>query len=81
MLYAVLQTTLEPPPREKLRAALLAVPGMVAYDVEIVLKDAFGILLREQPLEKAAILQRGLAAAGIETELVPEQSLPALPAT
>jgi hypothetical protein len=81
MLYAVLQTTLDLPPKEKLRQALLAVPGMVAFDVDIILRDAFGILLREQPLETAAIFQRGLSAQGIETELVPEASLPKLPGT
>ena len=81
MLYAVLQATLDLPPKDKLRQALLAVPGMVAFDVDIILRDAFGILLREQSLEKAAIFQRGLSAQGIETEIVPESSLPKLPGT
>jgi hypothetical protein len=81
MNYAVLQTSLDPPPLDALRQALSVVPGMVPYDADIIARDAYGILLRHQPLEAAAALQSALAANGVDTELVPEATLPQLPTT
>jgi hypothetical protein len=79
--FAVVQTTLEIPPVEKLRQAFRSVSCLTDYDAHIMANDAFGILVRNLGGEDALSLKNSLAANGIETELVAESQLPALPAT
>lgn len=78
-LYAIVQTTLDLPPVEKLARALTRVPGFVAADAPSLARDAFGILAHRLEAAHAGALQGALRAEGIETEFVPERELPPLP--
>jgi len=80
MLYAVLQTDLHPPPFELLRRAFRAVPFLTDLDAHTLAQDGYGILIRRLSQENAGALQLALRNQGMETELVPEQNLPTLPA-
>ena len=80
MLYAVLQTDLSPPPVDLLRRAFRSVPFLTDLDAHTLSQDGYGILIRRLSQENAASLQLALRNQGLETELVPEQKLPGLPA-
>ena len=81
MPYALLQTDLTVPPVEKLKQAFRASRILTELDAFTVAADAFGILVKNLPVEKANQLQADLRAAGVETEVVEASGLPALPAT
>ncbi len=64
---------------EQLKQAFCNVPGLTAVDAAMQCRDAFGILARSFEPERAQALQSALAAQGVETEVVDDASLPALP--
>jgi hypothetical protein len=79
MTCSVMQKNLEPPTMEQLKQAFCQVPGLTAVDAAMQSRDAFGILARSFEPERAQALQSALAAQGVETEVVEDASLPALP--
>ena len=79
--FAVLQTTLEPPPLESLRRACGRVPGLAAVDAGPIHRDAFGVLIKDFSREQAMAFHEALQAEGVETEVVEQAALPELPAT
>jgi hypothetical protein len=79
MTCSVMQKNLEPPTTEQLKLAFCSVPGLTAVDAAMLGRDAFGILARSFEPERAQALQSALAAQGVETEVVDDASLPALP--
>ncbi len=79
MPFALVQTSLDPPPPEALREAFGAVEELTATDAKLLAKDAFGILAERLPFNSAAALQRALQGRGVETELVDQRELPKLP--
>jgi hypothetical protein len=79
MTYAVMQTGLEPPSVEQLGKAFHEVPGMTALDVNVLGKDAYGVLVKGFELERASAMQSALAAQGVETEVVDDAVLTELP--
>ncbi len=79
MPYAIVQKTLEPPSFEQLKAAFRALPQLTDVDAGPMAKDAFGILIQGLEMADAGRLLQALHAAGVEAEMVDEQSLPPLP--
>src|SRR3954452_19660277 len=79
MGYAVMQKSLEPPTVEQLKIAFRGIPGLTPMDAYTLGKDAFGILVKRFPFERASALQAALAAQRIETEVVDEATLPEMP--
>ena len=79
MTCSVLQTGLEPPTSEQLQRAFQQVPGLAAADVFSIGRGAFGILGRSLDSEQADRLKSALAAEGLETEVVDDTQVPALP--
>ena len=79
MPYAVLQKNLEPPSIDQLKRAFRSVPGLTPADAHILGNDAFGILVKGFPLERATAMQNALATEGVETEIVSDENLPPLP--
>ena len=79
MSYAVVQTELTELPIEALRRAFRHVPGLTALDAQVLGNDAFGILVKDFPLENATAMQGALRSEGIETEIVETARLPAMP--
>src|ERR1041384_7850115 len=81
MPYAVLQTDLNTPSVEQIARAFPSVPGLVAAGARILGNDAFGMLVKDFSAEQAGALQAALRAEGVETEVVEQSLLPALPPT
>ena len=81
MKFAVLQTTLEIPPVEKIEQALLSVPGFTRIDAHTFANDAYGILVKNLSAEQAHAFSRSLLGQGVETEVVAEDDLVPLPQT
>lgn len=79
MAYAIMQKELAAPPLEQLADAFRVLPTLTALDAQTVVNDAFGILLRGLDLESASALQDALLKKGLETDVVEEAELPALP--
>ncbi len=79
MPYAIMQTDLEAPTAAQLQAAFSAVPGMVAADVLVCAKSAFGILAQGLTAEQAEAAKAGFAAQNVGVEAVELRDLPALP--
>ena len=79
MPFAVLQTDLNPPTLEQLQRAFRHVPGLTASDGHILGRDAYGVLVKNFPAEHAVALQGALRIEGVETEIVDESYLPAMP--
>jgi len=79
MTYAVMQTGLMPPSAEQLKNAFQQVPGLAPMDVNVLGKDACGVLIKGFELERASIMQSALAAQGVETKIVEDAVLPELP--
>ncbi|HXI51966.1 MAG TPA: hypothetical protein VNH84_10690 [Candidatus Saccharimonadales bacterium] len=79
MLYAILQKELVLPEVEKLRRAFSVSPLLTKLDAQTAFNDAYGILLRGQEEEHAKLIQAALQEEKVETELVEEAKLPALP--
>src|SRR5260370_2710680 len=84
MTCAVMQKSSQPevqaPAIEQLKRAFSKIPGLTAYDANKYCRETFGIIARNFTGEQATVLQAALAAEGIETEVVEESRLPALPA-
>jgi hypothetical protein len=74
-----MQTGSTAPTGEQLQEAFHQVPGLTAMDGTILGRDACGVLVSGFDLEQAAALQSGLAAQGVETEVVDESILLPLP--
>lgn len=81
MPYSVLQAELNPPAFDKLRRAFRSVPGLTELDAHTLGQDAFGILVKNFPIENAMALQGALRREGVETVVVDQAQLPALPTT
>ena len=81
MPYAVLQADLSPPSIERMRRAFRSVPGLTPVDAQILGNDAFGILVKDFSGHQAGALQGALQIEGVETEIVDQSCLPALPQT
>lgn len=79
--YAILQKTLDMPRVDALRRAFTSVRCLVDADAHSLGKDAYGILVKNLAIDDAMTLQRALAAENIETEAVPQATLPQLPST
>jgi hypothetical protein len=79
--YAILQKTLDVPNVDALRRAFRAVRCLVDSDAHSLASDAYGILVKNLGVDDAMTLQRALQAEGIETEVLPQRSLPQLPQT
>jgi len=77
--YAIAQKDLAPPSPEQMVRAFEALPELTAMDAVRLTRDAFGILVRNLPGDRARTLQRALAAEGVETEIVNQTVLPKLP--
>src|SRR2546423_2858122 len=81
MPYAVLQIDLNAPNVEQMARAFRSVPGLTAADAHILGHDAFGILVKDFSEQQAGALQAALRREGVETEVVEQSLLPALPPT
>jgi hypothetical protein len=79
MTYALLQTTMTPPPVEALQRAFRSSDALSAADAVFVADDAFGILARDLPADEAQNLAASLAAESVAVDLVAERDLPRLP--
>lgn len=79
MPCSLMQSSLDPLTVEQLKLAFHQVPGLTAMDALTLGRDAYGILVKSFAPEQARALQSALAAQGIETELVEDANLPALP--
>ena len=78
MTFALVQKTLEPIPRPAVQAAYAAV-GLTGIDGLIAAKDAYGILVGNLAQDRAVALQQALAGQNVQTEVVDQADLPALP--
>lgn len=76
---SVLQQNLEPPTIDQLKRAFSNVPGLAQADATTLGGRTFGILARSFERECAEALQAALAAEGVETAVVEDGALPALP--
>ena len=56
-------------------------PGLTPLDAHTLRNDAFGILVKNFPMDSAVAMQGALRREGVETEVVDEKQLPALPQT
>jgi len=81
MPYAVLQMNLNAPSIEQLQRAFRFVEGLTPYDARILGNDAFGILVKDLSAKQAGALQGALRSEGLETEIVDQSHLPAIPPT
>jgi hypothetical protein len=79
MAYAIIQKELVAPSPEQLQRAFTALPGLTGLDAQTAANDAYGILMRGLDLEKASTLQDALFKESVETEVVSESELPAMP--
>jgi len=79
MNYAVMQKDLEAPPVEKLKNAFRVLPFLTDIDAQTSANDAYGTLIRNLEMPDATTLRDALAREGIETEIVEQSTLPALP--
>ncbi|MEO5802136.1 MAG: hypothetical protein ABIR24_01295 [Verrucomicrobiota bacterium] len=81
MNFAVVQKTLDIPPVEKIEQALLSVKGFTRVDAHTFANDAYGILVKNISVEQATAFSQSLLGQGIETDVVAQTDLPALPQT
>lgn len=79
MSYALLQTSLTPPPLDALERAFASGRGLTPADARFVADDAFGMLARDLSESDALFLQGTLSAEGVQVVVVPESDLPRLP--
>jgi hypothetical protein len=79
MTYALLQTSMTPPPVDALQRAFKVGGSLSAADAIFVADDAFGILARDLPENDALTIAGSLAAEGVEVDVVAERELPRLP--
>lgn len=81
MQYALLQTSLEIPPVEKLKRAFRNSGILTEYDAHTVAADAYGILVKDLSQFAANKLHEWLKNEDIETIVVPQNTLPEIPPT
>lgn len=81
MKFAVLQKTLDIPPVEKIEQALLSIDGFTRIDAHTFANDAYGILVKNLPVEQANAFAQALYGQGIETDVVAQKELPEIPQT
>jgi hypothetical protein len=74
-----MQRELLPPGVEQLKRAFSVWPALTEIDAQTAARDAFGILLKGLEFEQASLLQSALIKEDIETEVVKETDLPAIP--
>ena len=74
-----MQKDLEAPTAAQLQAAFCGVPGMVAADILVCAKSAFGILAQGLTAEQAEAAKAGFAAQKVDVEAVELGDLPPLP--
>ncbi len=79
MTYALLQTSMTPPPVEALQRAFRSSDSLSAADAVFVADDAFGILARDLPEDEAQHIAASLAGENVSVDLVAEGDLPRLP--
>jgi hypothetical protein len=77
--YALMNQGPEPVEHELFSRAFAGVPGLTPIDASALGNPDCGMLIRKLTLEQGTALQTNLKAAGVETEVVPETALPALP--
>lgn len=77
--YAIVQKTLDPPSTEQLVRAFEAVPELTKHDAMRLCRTAFGIIVRGRTLPVAQTLQAALRNEGLDTWVVDQARLPALP--
>ena len=81
MNFAVLQKTLDIPPVEKIEQALKSIEGFTRLDAYTFANDAYGILVKNLSAEQANAFAQALYVQGVETDVVSQSELPALPQT
>jgi hypothetical protein len=81
MGYTLVQKTTVAPAFEQLKRAFASVPGFTAFDAGTFCKETFGIIVRNFTRPQTEALQAGLKAEGLETEIVEDAQLPAVPVT
>ena len=79
MAYVILQKGLEAPPLEQMKAAFRGLSSLTPADAAMMCRHSMGILVRGIEQDEARQIQGSLAAQGIETEVVEQSALPALP--
>lgn len=79
MTYALLQTSMTPPPIEALQRAFRSSDALSAADASFIADDAFGILARDLPADEAQYIAAALSAENVPVDLVAERDLPRLP--
>ncbi len=79
MTYALLQTSMAPPPVDALKRAFRNSRSLSAADAVWVADDAFGILARDLPEDEGQSLAAMLTGEGVGVELVADRDLPRLP--
>ena len=77
--YALLQQEAAAPTADQLKRAFRSLKRMTEVDALKVAREAYGILLRNLPLDEANTLQRALAGEGVATEILDAAQLPRLP--
>jgi hypothetical protein len=77
--YALMNQRAEGVDHDLFSRAFAGVPGLTPLDASVLGNPDCGILIRKLTLEQGTSLKTNLKAAGIETEVVPENALPALP--
>jgi len=77
--YALVQREAAAPTADQLKHAFRSLKRMTEADAIKVAREAYGILLRNLPLDEANTLQRSLAGEGVPTEIVDAAQLPRLP--
>lgn len=79
MAYALLQKHLATPEIETLKRAFRALPELRELDAHHAAHEAHGIFLRGLDVESASLLQDALLREGMDTWVVAESELPAVP--
>jgi hypothetical protein len=79
MRYAIVQKELVVPELVQLQRAFAVAPWLTSLDAQTAFHDAYGILLRGVETESAQALCAALRHEGVETEMVEESRLPAIP--
>jgi hypothetical protein len=77
--YALVQQEATVPTADQLKRAFKLLKRMTEADAIKVAREAYGILMRNLPLDEASTLQRALAGEGVPTEIVEAGQLPGLP--
>ncbi len=79
MAYALLQKELATPEVEVLKRAFRVLPTLREIDAHNAAHEAYGIFLRGLDVESASALQDALLREGLDTWVVSEGELPAIP--